>query len=351
MRKAGTRVKERFEGSQERARVRVAVDAMGGDRGPEVLVRGAVEAARRFPLEVILVGAREQLEPVLERENAPENVRLHHASEVVAMGAHPVEAVKKQKDSSIVVAAKLVKEGAADALVSAGSTGAAMACSLLTWGRIPGIERPAISTLLPTKRGICILLDAGAQVDCRPKHLHQFALMGSLYAERVLEIDPPKVGLLSNGEEEGKGSEVVREAYALLKSERSLHFIGNIEGRDILPGKADVVVCDGFVGNVVLKFAEGMGASFIEFLKEAVRRNALTALGGMLLRTAFKELRKKMDYAEYGGAPLLGVQGVCIISHGSSDEKAIMNAVRVAHESVTAGVVDAIAARILENGR
>lgn len=343
-------MKEHTE-ARERASIRVAVDAMGGDRGPEVLVRGAVEAARRFPVEVILVGARERLEPIVERADAPGNVRLHHASDVVAMGAHPVEAVKKQRDSSIVVAANLVKEGGADALVSAGSTGAAMACSLLTWGRIPGIERPAISTILPTRNGICILLDAGAQVDCRPKHLFQFALMGSLYAEKVLGIASPRVGLLSNGEEEGKGSEAVREAYALLKAANTLHFIGNVEGRDILPGKADVVVCDGFVGNVVLKFAEGTAAVFLELVEEAVKRNALTLLGGLLLKPAFRGLKKRLDYAEYGGAPLLGVQGVCIISHGASNEKAIMNAVRVACESVTARIVEAIARSIEGNGR
>lgn len=344
-------MKEHTEGPQGRALVRVAVDAMGGDRGPEVLVRGAVEAARRFPLELILVGAKEQIEPILDRLGAPRNVRLRHASDVIAMGAHPVEAVKRQRDSSIVVAAGMVKEGEADALVSAGSTGAAMACSLLTWGRIPGIERPAISTLLPTRRGICILLDAGAQVDCRPKHLCQFAVMGSLYAERVLGIASPKVGLLSNGEEEAKGSEAVREAHAVLKSLDAIDFIGNVEGRDILPGKADVVVCDGFVGNVVLKFAEAMGQMFIEFVEEAVSKNALTMVGGALLKFAFKELKKKMDYAEYGGAPLLGVRGVCIISHGASDEKAIMNAVRVARESVMARIVEAIAANAGENGR
>lgn len=343
-------MKEHIDGPQG-ALVRVAVDAMGGDRGPEVLVRGAVEAARRLPLELILVGAREQLEPILERVDPPANVRLRHASDVIAMGAHPVEAVKKQRDSSIVVAANMVKEGEADALVSAGSTGAAMACSLLTWGRIPGIERPAISTLLPTRRGISILLDAGAQVDCRPKHLCQFAVMGSLYAEKVLGIATPKVGLLSNGEEEAKGSEAVREAHAILKSLGSVHFIGNVEGRDIFPGKADVVVCDGFVGNVVLKFAESMGQALIEFLQEAVSRNALTKAAGAVLRPALRDLRKRMDYAEYGGAPLLGVQGVCIISHGASDEKAIMNAVRVARESVMARVVEAIAANVGENGR
>ena len=225
-----------------------------------------------------------------------------------------------------------------------------MACSLLEWGRIKGIERPAISTILPTLDGACIMLDVGAQVDCRPSHLAQFALMGSLYAERVLGIPRPKVGLLNNGEEEGKGCELVREAYPLLASIPDLNFIGNVEGRDILVGKADVVVCDGFVGNVVLKFAEGMGAVIFDLLREAIGSDTRSKVGGLLLRPALKQLWRKMDYTEYGGAPLLGIKGVCIISHGSSNEKAVKNAIRVACESVTSEIVGAITQRISENG-
>lgn len=335
----------------EKGRSRIAVDAMGGDHAPEAIVGGAVLAARELPADIILVGMKERIEPLLEALGAPANVSIAPASEVIAMGAHPVEAVRRQRDSSIVVAARMVKAGAADALVSAGSTGAAMACSLLEWGRIKGIDRPAISAVLPTLEGACIMLDVGAQVDCQPRNLVQFALMGSLYAQKVLGIERPRVGLLNNGEEEGKGCELVREAYPLLKEAPDLNFIGNIEGRDILVGKADVVVCDGFVGNVVLKFAEGMGAVIFDLLREAIGRNARSKVGGWMLRPVLKELWRRMDYTEYGGAPLLGVQGVCIISHGSSNEKAVKNAIRVACESVAGNIVGAIAERITHNGR
>ncbi|MFO7318720.1 MAG: phosphate acyltransferase PlsX [Limnochordia bacterium] len=341
----------RREACSESRRWRIAVDAMGGDHAPEAIVGGAVLAARELPVEILLVGEESRLKPLAEASQAPANVSVVHASEVIAMDAHPVEAVRRQRDSSIVVAARLVKAGEADALVSAGSTGAAMACTFLEWGRIKGIDRPAISAVLPTLDGACIMLDVGAQVDCHPRNLAQFAVMGSLYAQLVLGIERPRVGLLNNGEEEGKGCELVREAYPLLAGMDDLNFIGNVEGRDILAGKADVVVCDGFVGNVVLKFAEGMGAVIFDLLREAVSRSTRTRLGGLLLRPALKELWRKMDYTEYGGAPLLGVQGVCIISHGSSNEKAVKNAIRVACESAAEGVVGAIAARITEIGR
>lgn len=332
--------------------IRIAVDAMGGDHAPEAVVLGAIEAARGSDCHILLVGDRARVEPLLEESGASnENLTVHHATEVVAMDAHPVEAVRRQKDSSIVVATRLVKEGAADALVSAGSTGAAMATSLLQWGRIRGIERPAIGTVLPTLSGVCILLDVGAQVDSRSSHLTQFALMGNLYAQRVLGVARPKVALLSNGEEETKGSDLVRETYGRLKEIADLNFIGNIEGRDILPGKADVVVCDGFVGNVVLKFAEGMGSVIFDLLKEAIGKDMRSRLGGLLLQPALRSVSKRVDYTEYGGAPLLGVQGVCIISHGSSNEKAVKNAIRVAHESIKSNVVGAIESRISRNGR
>lgn len=338
------------QGVAKNARVRIAVDAMGGDHAPEAIVGGALQAAVELPVDIILVGDEPRLKALIQGKEGAERLTIQHASDVIAMGAHPVEAVRKQRDSSIVVATRLVKEGRADALVSAGSTGAAMAGSLLQWGRIQGIERPAISTVLPTLDGACIMLDVGAQVDCRPSHLAQFALMGSLYAQRVLGIDRPKVGLLNNGEEEGKGGEVVREAYGLLASIPDLNFIGNVEGRDILVGKADVVVCDGFVGNVVLKFAEGMAAVVFDLLREAIGRDARSRLGGLLLKPALKELWRRMDYTEYGGAPLLGIKGVCIISHGSSNEKAVKNAIRVACESVTGQIVGAITQRIAQNG-
>lgn len=328
--------------------IRVAVDAMGGDHGPDVIVEGVVEALRESPVRAILVGDEARVANALKRCGAPsDGIDIVHASEVVAMGAHPVEAVKRQKDSSIVVACRLVKEGRADAVVSAGSTGAAMASSLLQWGRVKGIERPAIGTVLPSLSGRCLLLDAGAQVDCRPKHLTQFAIMGSIYAERVLGLERPRVGLLNIGEEETKGNDLVLSAYAQLKEVKNLNFIGNVEGRDILPGRVDVAVCDGFVGNIVLKFAEGMAAAVFDLLRESIDCDARSRLGGLLLKPSLRRLWKRMDYAEYGGAPLLGVRGVSIISHGSSSAKAIRNAVRVAREAVSAQMVKAIEEQIM----
>ena len=222
-----------------------------------------------------------------------------------------------------------------------------MASSLLQWGRVKGIERPAIGTILPSLSGRCLLLDAGAQVDCRPKHLAQFAVMGSIYAERVLGLVRPRVGLLNIGEEETKGNDVVLSAYAQLKEAKNLNFIGNVEGRDILRGRVDVVVCDGFVGNIVLKFAEGMASAVFDLLRESIQRDARSRLGGLLLRPSLRSLWKRMDYAEYGGAPLLGVRGVSIISHGKSSAKAIRNAVRVAREAVAGRIVEAIEDQIM----
>lgn len=329
--------------------IRVAVDAMGGDHGPDVIVEGVVQALRDFPVEAILVGDEARVSEALGRTGGPhKGISIEHASEVVAMGAHPAQSVKRQKDSSIVVACRLVKEGKADAVVSAGSTGAAMASSLLQWGRVKGIERPAIGTVLPSLTGRCLLLDAGAQVDCRPEHLTQFAVMGSIYAERVLGVARPRVGLLNIGEEETKGNDLVQSAYALLKEVRNLNFVGNIEGRDILPGNVDVAVCDGFVGNVVLKFAEGMASAVFDLLKESINRDGRSKIGGLLLKPSLKRLWKRVDYTEYGGAPLLGVRGVSIISHGSSNAKAIRNAVRVAQEAVAGEILKAIEEQILQ---
>lgn len=329
-------------------RVRIALDAMGGDHAPDAIVAGALLAAREMPVDILLVGDEEKITRILEAEGAvPDGVSVFHAPDVISMGAHPVEAVKRQKESSIVVGARLVKEGLADALVSAGSTGAAMAASLLIWGRIKGVDRPAIGAALPGLRGPVLLLDAGAQVDCRPSHLVQFAVMGSTYAERVLGVTRPRVGLLNIGEEESKGCELVLETYPRLKELPEIHFIGNVEGRDIMTGAVDVVVCDGFVGNVVLKFAEGMGAMVSDLLKQTILQSNRAKLGGILLRPALRSIWRTMDYTEYGGAPLLGVRGVSIISHGASNGKAIRNALRVARESVLAQIVSAIERQVV----
>ncbi len=320
---------------------------MGGDHAPQTVVEGALLAVRDLPVDVVLVGDEVQLGELLAKEGgAPKGIEIHHASEAIAMGAHPVEAVKRHKDSSIVVAARLVKEGAAQAMVSAGSTGAAMASSLLQWGRIKGVERPAIGTVMPTLRGRVLLLDAGAQVDCRPSHLVHFGVMGSTYMERVMGCKEPRVALLNIGEEETKGSDLVQEAYPKLKEFPGINFVGNVEGRDILSGTADVVVCDGFVGNVVLKFAEGMATVVLDLLREAIKENIRSQLGGWMLKPSLRAMWKRLDYTEYGGAPLLGVRGVSIISHGSSNGKAIRNAIRVARESVLGNIVGAIASQV-----
>lgn len=325
--------------------LRIAVDAMGGDHAPEEVVRGACQAAEEYGVEVLLVGDSTKIAPLLD--NLPhKGIEILHASDVIAMGAHPLEAVRRQRDASIVVAADAVKRDQAQALVSAGSTGAAMAASLLSWGRIKGIERPAIGTVIPTLQGACVLLDSGAQVDTRPNHLHHFALMGSVYAEQVLGIANPRVGLLNIGEEETKGSQLVLEVYPRLQSESHLNFIGNIEGRDVLSGEADVIVCDGFVGNVVLKFAEGMAKALFGMIKEAIASRTRTKLGGLLLKDALRGIKARFDYTEYGGAPLLGVRGVCIISHGSSNAKAVKNAIRVACNAVEKQVVERITASL-----
>lgn len=324
--------------------VRVAVDAMGGDHAPAEIVQGAVEAVSAFDVEVLLVGESQAVSAVLQKTGyRGERIILVEAPEVIGMDEHPVEALRKKKRSSLVVANELVRDGQADAVVSAGSTGAAMACSLLRLGKLPGIERPAIATAFPTLRGFSILIDAGANADCRPVHLVKFAQMGALYAEKVLGVEDPRVGLLNIGEEETKGNELVLAAYAELKKS-ALNFIGNIEGRDVPTGKADVVVCDGFVGNVVLKFMEGMAGAIFHLLKEELSRDWRGMAGGFLLKPAFKQILRKTDYAEYGGAPLLGLKGVSIIAHGSSNARAIRNAIRVAKESVEKKVVEAIAA-------
>ncbi len=321
--------------------MKIAVDAMGGDFGPGIVVKGVCDAVRDFGLKVILVGNREAIEQELSPGQNLQGIEIVHASEVISMGDAPVVAVRKKKDSSIVRAVQLVKEGEAQAVVSAGSTGAAMAASLLGLGRIKGIDRPAIATVLPNQQGGTVVLDVGANADCRPRNLLQFALMGSLYTEKVLGIPKPRVGLLNIGEEETKGNELVLETFPLLKN-IPVNFIGNVEGRDIFKGTVDVVVCDGFVGNVVLKAGEGMGMGLMTILKEELTKNWLTKMGTLLVRSALAKLKRRFDYAEYGGAPLLGVEGVSIISHGSSSSMAIKNAVRIAAESVQVELVSAI---------
>ena len=283
---------------------------MGTDYGPQELVLGAVQAVRAYDCEVVLVGDSEIIKKLLEEYNAADErkITVHHSSEVINMDEHPGIAVKTKKDASIVVATKLLRDKECDALVSSGSTGAAVAAALFGLGRIRGIERPAIATPIPSLTGTTVVLDSGAKVDAKPEHMVQSAIMGSVYAELMLKIKNPRVGLLNIGEEETKGNEQALATYPLLKAEEHINFVGNVEGRDINKGTVDVVVCDGFVGNVVLKFAEGLASAIMKLMKEAILNGGFLAkLGGLLIKPAMKGLAKRLDPAEYGGALLLGV--------------------------------------------
>ena len=311
----------------------IALDAMGGDNAPSAVIEGGILAAKELGTSIILVGDEFLIREELDRWPGTEQLPLtiHHASQRVAMDESPSQVVRRKRDSSIWVATSLVKEGKASAVVSAGNTGASMATALLLLGQIPGVERPAIAAMLPSLFGPCLLLDVGANVDCKPNHLLQFAVMGHVYAHGFLGRTDPKIGLLSIGEEESKGNELTKETFKLLR-ESSLNFIGNVEGRDIYAGSADVVVCDGFIGNVTLKVSEGLASTIIKLLKREIAMARWGKLGYFFLRSAFGRFQKRVDYAEYGGAPLLGVNGVSIICHGRSSARAIKNAVRVAVE-------------------
>ena len=312
--------------------MRVALDAMGGDKAPAEIVKGALQAVNLYPEieKIFLVGKEEEIKKYLNG-NA-EKIEIIDAREVIEMDDHPALAYRKKKDASMTVATRLVKEGRADAIISAGNTGGQMTSSLFVLGRIKGISRPAIATPLPAMKGITLLLDSGANADCTVENLQQFALMGSIYAKKVLKKDNPKVSLVNIGSERTKGNELSIKAYEELEKMDNINFTGNIEGREIPQGKADVIVADGFVGNVVLKLIEGMGKTFVSIIKEEVSKSFISKLGAFLMKDALLGLKKKMDYAEIGGAPLLGVDGISIICHGSSDSKAIHNAIRVAIE-------------------
>jgi glycerol-3-phosphate acyltransferase PlsX len=323
--------------------VKIAVDAMGGDYAPLEVIKGAVAAAKAGEAEIILVGDPAEIERVGRENGLPcPGIEIVPASQKVEMGEHPAAALRQKKESSLAVGARLVKEGRAAALVSAGNTGAAMAFSLFTLGCLPGIERPAIAAPLPTVEGFAVLIDAGANAEVKPRYLLQFAQMGSVYMESTFGRTRPRVGLLNVGAEKEKGTPVLQEAYQLLAAS-GLNFVGNVEGRDLPLGVADVIVCDGFTGNVLLKFAEGLAEGLFTLLKGELMAGFDTRLGAYLARPAFRRLRKKMDYAEYGGAPLLGLRGLTIISHGSSDARAIRNAIRVARQSLEQDVIGKIA--------
>ena len=331
--------------------VRIAVDAMGGDHAPDEVVAGAVRAASALGVEIALVGPAARLSALLRAQRAQRlPIEIVDAPEVIEMHESPAMAVRKKRRSSIHVMLQQIREGKAAAAISAGNTGAAMGAGLLTLGRIPTIDRPAIAAILPTlQKTPAILLDVGANVDCRPKHLLQFGVMGHVYAHRVLGIPSPRVAILSNGEEATKGNELTIRAAELLR-DSGLNFIGNVEGRDFFSGLADVVVCDGFVGNVVLKFMEGLALALRQVVRDELGGGVGPLLGLYLapLRRRGMNLWRRMDYREYGGAPLLGVNGIVIIAHGSSNAWAIRNAIRVAAEAAERQIVEPIAAEMAQ---
>lgn len=307
---------------------------MGGDSAPDNTVAGAIRAARELPIEVILVGQQDAIERQLTSyTRRPANISILHAPEVIGMDESPVASVRKKRDSSINVGLQLVKDRRADAFVSAGNTGAAMTASVFIIGLLPGIERPGIAIILPGVKGDTLLIDVGANIAPKPLHMFQYGLMGEAYARCVLGKARPTVGLLNVGEEESKGTDFMKETYALLESS-GVNFVGNVEGHDIFTGEHDVIVCDGFAGNVALKTAESLAHAINVLLRRSLSMSPITRLGAWLARDAFIQLRKEIDYAEHGGAPLLGVDGISIIAHGASSAKAIKNAIRVAYKSI-----------------
>jgi len=311
---------------------KIAVDAMGGDHAPQVVVEGAILAARELGVEIILVGQTELVGPELARQGAAAKIEIVPASQVIAMHESPSSALRK-KDSSMKVAFEMMKRGEVDAVVSAGNSGAMMATGMFVMGTLAQVARPAILIVVPSLKRGTVIIDAGANVDCKPRHLVQFGLMGAIYAERILSIHSPRVGVLSNGEEEGKGNELTRAASELLAATQ-LNYIGYIEGRDIFNGNVDVVVCDGFTGNVALKTMEGVASFAGEVLREAFQKNVVSRLGYLMSRNALRQAHRRLDYAEYGGAPLIGLEGVAIIAHGGSDPRAIKNAIRAARDGI-----------------
>ncbi len=319
--------------------MKIAVDAMGGDNAPAVVIKAVVDYIKDNPLgaEIILVGDESRIRNELTHLKATsiKNISIFHASQVIEMHELPVLAIRKKKDSSMVKAASLVKEGKADALVSAGNTGALVASTKIKWRSLPGIQRPAIATVMPALHGAFVLLDAGATPDCDPFNLLQFALMGNVYARDILGIKNPKVGILSLGTEETKGTNLTKEAFKLLQAQSTqINFVGNVEGSDLFTDKVDVIVCEGFMGNVILKTGERIAATLQDIAKEEITKSFLAKIGALLLMPTLKKVGKKLHYEEYGGAPLLGVNGICIKSHGRSSSKAIQNAIRVAEDMV-----------------
>lgn len=333
--------------ASDAAPVRVALDAMGGDKAPAETVAGAVQAAREYQMGVYLVGREEVIRAELAKHDTKGlDLPILHTDEEIAMDDHPATAVRRKKNASMNLTLQLVRDGKALGAVSAGNSGAMMAGSLFTLKRLPGVERPALGGVFPTATGASLVIDMGANTDCRPEYLQQFALMGSIYMERIFQVQSPRIGLLANGEEETKGNSLVIETHQLLKQSAAtlgINFIGNIEGRDIPAGAVDVVVCDGFVGNVVLKLSEGLAETLIGIMRQQMTSTLPNKLAAAVLKPGLTRAFKRLDYAEYGGVPLLGVKGSAIVAHGRSNARAIKNALRVARQTAETGVASAIA--------
>ena len=329
----------------------IAVDVMGGDFGPPVTIPGALASARKGGFTVLLVGDTSVIRNELSRhDTSGVSYDIVHASEVALMGERPSDILRRKKDASIQVACRLVKDGRAHGLVSPGHSGASVACGMFIMGRVPGVDRPALASVMPSEKAPTIIVDVGANVDSKPHHLFQFGLMADAFAKDILDREHPKIGLLSIGEEEGKGNTLVKEAYDFFKLAQNLNFVGNVEGRDLFTGDVDVIVCDGFVGNVALKLSEGLAASVSRILKRELLGSSLAAkLGTLLAKGAFKRVARFVDYAEYGGAPLLGLQGIVIVCHGKSNIKAITSATTMAALFVEKRTNERLVANILAN--
>ncbi len=330
--------------------MKIALDAMGGDNAPGVIIEGALAARQEIGAELglVLVGRGDVLsEEMAGLGGASQSLEIVDAKDVILMDEQPAGTLRKKRDSSIAVALRLQREGKVDAFISAGNTGAVVANALFALGRIEGVKRPGIATYVPTEGGGCILLDVGANIECTPQHLLQFGIMGSCYAELVLGRPKPRVGLINVGEESSKGTEIIQSAYRLMEGS-GLNFVGNVEGRDIFQGAVDVAVCDGFVGNIILKFAESVVDMVYVVMRQALMSDLRGKLGGFLLRPAFRELKNRFDYAEYGSAPLLGVDGICTIAHGSSSARAIKNAILATGRYIRYDVTSAIRERLVE---
>lgn len=326
--------------------MKIIVDAMGGDHAPQAPVEASVQAVKQLGIEIVLVGDEQKVQQELSKYSYPEGkISIVHADEIITNHEEPAKAVRSKKTASVVVAANLLKQGAGEALLSMGNTGALLAVGLLIVGRIKGVLRPAIATLLPTAQGPKMLIDAGANTNCKWENLVQFGIMGNIYMKNIMGISKPKVGLMSNGEEEGKGDELTKDAFPHMK-EAPFHFIGNIEGRDVMEGNADVITCDGFVGNVILKTVEGMGSVVGSMVKGLFMKNILTKLASLFVHSGLSDFKKMMDYREYGGAPLLGTKKPVIKGHGSSDAKAVYSALVQAKKFVEMNLIQEITSNI-----